>query len=120
LYYNKGVYFVGDAAGMVLPFTYEGIYYAMRSAEFAAEAVLKDNPALYRKLWQETYMRRYLLMRTLQRYFLKNETRMERLVSLYGHSHIQEASMRLWTQDDAKVNIAGGIAALIRKYGRAR
>ncbi|WP_420264680.1 NAD(P)/FAD-dependent oxidoreductase [Candidatus Magnetominusculus dajiuhuensis] len=120
LYYKNGVYFVGDAAGMVLPFTYEGIYYAMRSAEFAVAAVLKNKPGLYKKLWQETYRKRYLVMRALQRYFLRNDDRMEKLVSLYGHPHIREASMRLWTQDDIKINLIGGFAALIKKYGGIR
>jgi geranylgeranyl reductase len=117
LYYRAGVYFVGDAAGMVLPFTYEGIYYAMRSAELAVAALLKGKPGLYKKHWQDKYRRRYLLMRALQRYFLKNGDRMEKLVSLYGHPHIREASMRLWTQDDVKINLIGGFSALIKKYG---
>ncbi|MBF0553992.1 MAG: geranylgeranyl reductase family protein [Nitrospirae bacterium] len=120
LYYKNGVYFVGDAAGMVLPFTYEGIYYAMRSAEFAVAAVLKNKPGLYKKLWQEKYKKRYLVMRALQRYFLRNDDRMEKLVSLYGHPHIREASMRLWTQDDVKINLIGGFSALIKKYGGVR
>ncbi|MEO5361885.1 MAG: geranylgeranyl reductase family protein [Nitrospirota bacterium] len=120
LYYKNGVYFVGDAAGMVLPFTYEGIYYAMRSAEFAVAAVLKNKPGLYKKHWQEAYRKRYLVMRALQRYFLKNDDRMEQLVSLYEHPYIREASMRLWTQDDTKINLIGGFAALIKKYGSVR
>ncbi|MBF0458471.1 MAG: geranylgeranyl reductase family protein [Nitrospirae bacterium] len=120
LYYKNGVYFVGDAAGMVLPFTYEGIYYAMRSAEFAVAAVLKNKPGLYKKLWQEKYRKRYLLMRALQRYFLKNDARMETLVSLYDNPHIREASVRLWTQDDVKINLIGGFTALIKKYGSGR
>ncbi|MBF0516777.1 MAG: geranylgeranyl reductase family protein [Nitrospirae bacterium] len=120
LYYKDGVYFVGDAAGMVLPFTYEGIYYAMRSAEFAVAAVLKHKPGLYKKHWQQTYKKRYIVMRALQRYFLRNDDRMEKLVSLYGHPQIREASMRLWTQDDMKINLMGGFAALIKKYGSTR
>ncbi|MCG6551497.1 MAG: NAD(P)/FAD-dependent oxidoreductase [Candidatus Magnetominusculus sp. LBB02] len=119
LYYKNGVYFVGDAAGMALPFTYEGIYYAMRSAEFAVAALLEGTPALYKKLWQSAYKKRYLVMRALQRYFLKNDDRMEKLVSLYGHARIKEASVRLWCRDDMKINLVGGFSALIKKYAGA-
>ncbi len=48
---------VGDAAGLVDPVTGEGLYYAMRSADLAASAILADtgNPATaYRDvLWRE-------------------------------------------------------------------
>ncbi len=35
--YAKGILAAGDSAGFVMPFTGEGIYYAIRSGEFAAE-----------------------------------------------------------------------------------
>jgi len=35
--YAKGILAAGDCAGFVMPFTGEGIYYAIRSGEFAAE-----------------------------------------------------------------------------------
>jgi geranylgeranyl reductase family protein len=35
----------GDAAGLVDPITGEGLYYAMRSGELAAQAILSDAPA---------------------------------------------------------------------------
>ncbi len=37
---SDGVFLLGDAARVVEPFTGEGIYYAMRSAELAADALL--------------------------------------------------------------------------------
>jgi geranylgeranyl reductase len=49
---KKRVFLVGDAAGFVLPGCGEGIYYAMKSGLFAAEAILANkqeqhsNPAL--------------------------------------------------------------------------
>lgn len=57
-----GLFLVGDAARVVEPFTGEGIYYAMRSGELAAEAILaggeesvtyaRAHAALYRgRLW---------------------------------------------------------------------
>ena len=38
---------IGDAAGLVDPITGEGLYYALRSAELLAEALLEGEPARY-------------------------------------------------------------------------
>lgn len=38
---HEDLFFIGDAARVVEPFTGEGIYYAMRSGELAANAILK-------------------------------------------------------------------------------
>ena len=38
---HENLFFVGDAARVVEPFTGEGIYYAMRSGELAANAIMK-------------------------------------------------------------------------------
>jgi flavin-dependent dehydrogenase len=38
---------VGDAAGLVDPITGEGLYYALRSADLAAQAVIAENPDSY-------------------------------------------------------------------------
>jgi geranylgeranyl reductase family protein len=38
---NRNLFFVGDAARVVEPFTGEGIYYALRSGELAANAIIK-------------------------------------------------------------------------------
>ncbi len=46
---------VGDAAGHVDPVTGEGIYYALKSAEFAAEAIIGNDLFHYDSLWRESY-----------------------------------------------------------------
>ena len=50
---------VGDAAGLVDPVTGEGLYYAIRSADLAAESLLADAPAenaeRYRKLLRRDF-----------------------------------------------------------------
>jgi geranylgeranyl reductase family protein len=38
---------VGDSAGLVDPITGEGLYYALRSGDLAARAVIAENPAAY-------------------------------------------------------------------------
>ncbi len=51
---------VGDAAGLVDPITGEGLYYALRSADLAAQALVEDRgPACgnaYRRLLQSDFM----------------------------------------------------------------
>jgi len=51
---HEDLFFIGDAARVVEPFTGEGIYYAMRSGELAANAIVKlirgeDQPLTLRK-----------------------------------------------------------------------
>jgi len=47
---GEGWAMVGDAAGLVDPITGEGLYYAFRSAELAADALLAGRPEAYRGL----------------------------------------------------------------------
>jgi flavin-dependent dehydrogenase len=44
---GQGWALVGDAGGLVDPITGEGIYYAMRSGDLLAEALLEDLPQIY-------------------------------------------------------------------------
>jgi geranylgeranyl reductase family protein len=46
-YAKDNLYFLGDAAGLVDPLTGEGIYYAIKSANLAAEAIHQNNQDLY-------------------------------------------------------------------------
>jgi len=48
---------IGDAAGHVDPVSGEGIPYALRSGELAAEAIFQNRPELYDRLWREDYGR---------------------------------------------------------------
>ena len=100
--YSKGnVLFTGDAAGQVLPLTYEGIYYAMKSGELAAQAIIEENVATYRKVWKARFQKRFVLMDRLRNYFLKDDASAERLVALHRRPEIQEASLQLWVMKDS-------------------
>jgi len=46
---------VGDAAGHVDPLLGEGISFALKSAECAAQAILSGNIPTYEALWRERY-----------------------------------------------------------------
>lgn len=51
---GEGWSMAGDAAGLVDPLTGEGIYFAMRSGELAAEAILRGQPETYaEQVWNE-------------------------------------------------------------------
>ncbi len=117
--YRAGnVLFVGDAASQVMPFTYEGIYYAMKSGEFAAEAVINGRPSLYRKLWRGRFYSRFRLMRTLERVFLQSNGMVERLLDIFSRPEVQEASMQLWLKKDPDRGSLLSYINLFRKFLR--
>lgn len=97
------ILFVGDAGGLVMPFSYEGIYYAMMSGRMAAEAIIGGNPKDYEKEWNERFRWQFALMERLKRYFLKNDRSMERLSELYRRKEVQDAWMRLLLQKDLSI-----------------
>ncbi len=99
--YNKGkVLFAGDSAGQVLPLTYEGLYYAMKSGYLASQAILEKKIDNYRKSWKAKFQKRFMLMDRLRNYFLKNDFLLEKLIELHKRPEIQEASERLWLSKD--------------------
>lgn len=64
---------VGDAAGLVDPLTGEGIYFAMRSAELLAEAVLRERPEEYAgRVWREFGSRHAFGARLAPRFYHTN------------------------------------------------
>jgi geranylgeranyl reductase family protein len=62
---SDGLFLIGDAARVVEPFTGEGIYYAMRSGELAAEAIVEGDgaEAAYRRSHAEMYRGRLWINR---------------------------------------------------------
>ena len=66
---GNGWALVGDAAGLVDPVTGEGIYFAMRSGELLAEALLDGEPESYpERVWQD-FGKSLALGARLSRYF---------------------------------------------------
>ena len=66
---GNGWALAGDAAGLVDPVTGEGIYFAMRSGELLAEALLDGEPESYaERVWQD-FGKRLALGARLSRYF---------------------------------------------------
>ncbi len=116
LYFKKGVYFVGDASGQALPFAYEGIYYAMKSAEFAATAIIENKPSLYKKLWRARFKKSFLLSKRLQTLSMKNDVTIEKLIAMYADSEIQRLSLRLWLKKEVWKGSFLSYLNLIKKY----
>ncbi|HMK55438.1 MAG TPA: geranylgeranyl reductase family protein [Dissulfurispiraceae bacterium] len=90
------ILFLGDAAAMVMPVTYEGIYYAMKSGQFAAAAVLENSPHNYRKLWEARFGRRFRIMDRVKDHFFRDNRSIEKWVAIHKSPAVQELAMRLW------------------------
>lgn len=101
LYNIDNIIFSGDSAGQVMPLTYEGIYYAMKSAEFAARAVIEGKASIYKKMWQSAFQKRFYFMDKLRRYFYRSDNTTERLIAFHRNPEVQEASIRLWLMKDS-------------------
>ncbi len=81
---------IGDSAGLVDPITGEGLFYALRSAELCAEALLTEQPTQYRERLQEEILPELkLAARISQRFYtgqIFGESVLERMISLTQQS----------------------------------
>lgn len=81
---------IGDSAGLVDPITGEGLYYALRSAELCAEALLAGQPEDYRALLEgEVLSELKLAARVSHRFYtgqIFGGSVLERIVSLTAQS----------------------------------
>ena len=97
LYRKDNILFVGDAAGQVSPFTYEGIYYAMRSARYAVDAIVDGDLDTYKQLWQKNLKKRFKAMDLLQKLLLRWDWIIERVVKLLNNTNVHQAALRFWS-----------------------
>jgi flavin-dependent dehydrogenase len=81
---------IGDSAGLVDPITGEGLYYALRSAELCANALLAGRPDEYRIHLEEDLLPELkLAARVSQRFYsgqIFGDSVLERMVSLTAQS----------------------------------
>jgi geranylgeranyl reductase len=97
LFYENRVFYVGDAAGQVLPFTYEGIYYAMKSAKILSEVLVeKLNPLEYEVRWNRLYYKKFSVLKKLQKLFLKNDFMIFLMMKTLEKPSIQRKVLDLW------------------------
>jgi flavin-dependent dehydrogenase len=87
---GEGWAMIGDSAGLVDPITGEGLYYALRSAELCAGALLAGRPDEYRRRLQEEVLPELkLAARVSQRFYsgqIFGDSVLERMVSLTAQS----------------------------------
>lgn len=95
--YKDNIFYVGDTASLVLPFTYEGIYYALKSGKLAAQAIIENNPHLYEKRWNNLYLKRFLFLRLLQNIFLRNNWWIDKMVGFYRYPQFQKSVLGYWS-----------------------
>ncbi len=115
--YNLGkILFIGDAAGQVMPFTCEGIYYSMKSGEMAARAILEGKMGNYKRSWEKRFYRRFALMKRLWTYFLRADSGAEKIVQVHKRPEIQRASMVLWLRKDLKKGSLLSYTNIFRRF----
>ena len=93
---GKNVVLIGDAAGAVAPSSGEGIYYAMSSGRFAAEAVgefvTSGNPRALRhvrKRFMKSHRLVFLILRIMQHYWYTSDKRREKFVDICRDPDVQ-------------------------------
>jgi geranylgeranyl reductase len=70
IFYDQRVFYVGDAAEQVLPFTYEGIYYAMKSAKILSDVLIEEADCKeYERRWNNLYLKKFKVLDRLQKIF---------------------------------------------------
>ncbi|KPV54088.1 geranylgeranyl reductase [Kouleothrix aurantiaca] len=126
---------VGDAAGLVVATSGEGIYWAMKSAKLAAE-VLADNIAnpsaaqlmRYQRTWWKNYGTMYRFLRWLQKWGYGGERQMEVFTDMCRNRDVQRLTFESYMHKNmapmpwlAQMRMTGDIiAAQVRHYVPAR
>jgi len=122
IFYKKRVFFVGDSASQVLPFTYEGIFYAMDAAKMLAAVITnRESPNLYEQRWKEKYKKKFDTLLKLQKLFLQNDFMIKIMMRLYTNSSIQKHMVQLWLQDkEVQINIMFALKVIKRLIRRKK
>lgn len=122
---------VGDAAGLVVGTSGEGIYWAMKSAKIAAETLIASLPdtsyhALrrYERTWWKTYGTMYSFLRWLQRWGYGSQRQMEVFTDMCRNRDVQQLTFESYMHKNmapmpwlAQMRMTGDIlAAQVRHY----
>jgi geranylgeranyl reductase len=125
------VMLVGDAAGLVVGTSGEGIYWAMKSGKLAAEtlaAALPDASARalrrYEQSWWKRFRTMYSFLRWLQKWGYGNERQMEVFTDMCRNKDVQQLTFQSYMHKNmtavpwlAQMRMTGEIlAAQLRHY----
>jgi geranylgeranyl reductase len=83
-----------------MPVSFEGIYYGMKSGQFAAEAIKKKDLTLYEKLWDNRFGRQFYIMKKFQDYMFGNDERIDQWLNIHRDPNVQEIAMALWLRKE--------------------
>jgi geranylgeranyl reductase len=126
---------VGDAAGLVVATSGEGIYWAMKSAKLAAEVLVDNiaNPSAaqlmrYQRTWWKNYGTMYRFLRWLQKWGYGGERQMEVFTDMCRNRDVQRLTFESYMHKNmapmpwlAQMRMTGDIiAAQVRHYVPAR
>lgn len=99
-FFKENIIFCGDALGTVMPISFEGIYYSMKSAQFASESIVQKDLNLYKKLWDEKFLKQFNIMKKFQDYIFGNDERIDSWLNIHRNPAIQELAMSLWLRKE--------------------
>lgn len=119
-FYKNQVFFVGDSAQQVLPFTYEGIYYAMRSARILSNAIEKEQPELYEKQWKETFNKRFKFFQIMQKIFLSNDYLTNKMIKFFNNERLKKSALAYWRGNKKPLSFGTIIVKLIKLIFKTR
>ncbi len=99
-FYRGNIIFCGDACGLTMPVSFEGIYYSMKSGQFVAEALLEKNLKLYETLWKDRFLRQFRIMKKFQDLIFVNDKKMDEWLNIHREPAIQELAMAIWLRKE--------------------
>ena len=89
---KENIYFVGDAAGQVMPLSFEGIYYAMHSAKILANSILEKKD--YKTEWNKRFLKEFKFMKKLE---TLNKTKFRpAVIKAHKFRFVQDLSIKMW------------------------
>ncbi len=108
---------VGDAAGMVVNTSGEGIYWAMKSGKMAAQTILKyaDAPTTanlmnYQKDWKKQYGTMYRFLTGLQKIYFGSNTKFEVFTEMCRDKDVQQLTFDSYLHKQmAQLPITSGV-----------
>lgn len=102
---GRDILLTGDAAGVVAPASGEGIYYAMLSGEFAAEAVAdsltRQSPKLMKQArarFMKEHGRVFWILGIMQRFWYGSDKMRERFTSMCADEDVQRLTWQAYME----------------------
>jgi len=81
----------------VLPFTYEGIYYGMKSAKILSEVIIEGcNPESYEERWNRLYLKKFWILSRLQKIFLHHDFMIHVMMKTLERPEVRKKLLTLW------------------------